>query len=231
MRSGIVCGRCCGWYRIPGWLVFTILAACGRSQPQWPRHPEWVFDTKLVFLSEDLVSAPPAPPLTQFPIVFPYISGDLYGVPTTGDLLNPTLRSDYHLHLDLNQAQDGLAKSLEETDFSLSYLHIVPSDARIARLAPMVLQAQGIEQIGRTDWVDELTRRRLLLVYFDRPATIKGSTTALGKPLRYEVRAERAGYVWISPETGSQGVTYRAVQWPAEVILAVTPLENAVTHK
>jgi len=45
-------------------------------------------------------------------------------------------------------------RSLQPTEFSLDYLKIDPPDTRIARLAPLALQTDGIEQVAAADWID-----------------------------------------------------------------------------
>ena len=132
------------------------------------------------------------------------------GTPTTGDFINQTLEPDYHFTIDLNRSHQALLASLEPTDFSVSYLHIEPADARVARLAPMVLQADGIDPVGRTQWVDGDTRRTVMLLYFDRPARISGG--------KFAIRAPAAGYVWV----GLDADVYTAVPTPARLLLAVT---------
>ncbi len=163
------------------------------------------------------------PPLarTQFRLFFPYIAGDIYGSPTTGDFINPTLGADYQFEIDLNRSHKALLASLEPTELSVSYLHIEPATARVARLAPMVLQADGIEPVGRTDWVDGESRRTLLLLYFDRPASIQGVGSARGKRLRYAVQAASAGYVWVGLQLGTEENVYTVVPAPSRLLLAV----------
>jgi hypothetical protein len=207
-------------------LLPAVLVACG-PQPDEPRHSDWVFRAKLAFLSEDLTEQRPALPPGQFRLVFPYIAGDLYGAPTTGDFIHPIPAAGDSFEIDLNRGQQALLSSLEPTEFSLSYLQIMPREARIARLTPMALQADGIEQIGHTDWVDPGSKKRLLLVYVDRPASITGQTTVGGHSVRYQLRAESAGYIWIECLTDSEGDIYRVVPKPAQLILAITP----DTHK
>ena len=126
-------------------------------------------------------------PPAEFRLFFPYIAGDIYGSPTTGDFINPTVDADYRFEIDLNRSHAALLASLEPTQFSLSQLHIEPAGARVARLAPMVLQADGIEPVGLTNWVDGDSRRTLLLLYFDRPATISGRVSAAAS--RYGIRS------------------------------------------
>jgi hypothetical protein len=126
--------------------------------------------------------------------------------------------------MDLNHSHESLVRSLEPTEFSLSYLHIEPKEARLARLAPAVLQADGIDPIGTAQWLDPSSARPLLLVYVDRPARITGQTLARGVTVRYDVSVEVPGYVWIDMrEEPGGGRVYQVVPRPNEVVLAVTP--------
>jgi hypothetical protein len=190
-------------------LVLLLLGpgACAKAPP--PRA-EWVIHSQLVFLADDGMTQLPPPPQTQFRLFFPYIAGDIYGAPTTGDFLNPTLRPDYHFEIDLNHNHQALLASLQPTDFSVSYLHIEPADARVARLAPAVLQADGIEPVGRTQWLDGDTHKPVMLLYFDRPASIVGN----GK---YSIHTRAAGYVWV----GQVGDTFTVIPTPPRLLLAV----------
>lgn len=193
------------------------LAACGRTPPD---RPEWVIDSRLVFLSDDLSTQRPPVPLNHFRLTFPYIAGDLYGSPTTGDFFQPALGRDYRFRIDLNRTQQALSASLEPTNFSVSYLHVQPAEVRLARLAPLMLEADGIEQVGRLDWFDPDSRRELLLLYLDRPATISGGTVVRGRPLRYAVHAAAAGYVWVGRQSKADEDVYTALPKPARVLLA-----------
>lgn len=189
-------------------LVLVALSACQKAPP--PRT-DWMIHSRLVFLSADLKTERPPLAQSQFRLSFPFIAGDIYGAPTTGDFFNPTLGPDYRFDIDLNHGHPALLKSLEPTDFSVSYLHIQPADTRVARLAPMVLQADGIEPVGRTEWLDGDSGRTLMLLYLDRPAAISGG--------KYAIRAPASGYVWV----GLVGDTYTVVPRPAHLLLAVTP--------
>jgi len=186
---------------------------------------DWVIHSRLVFTGADLRAPRPAAPVGSFRLSSPYVIGDLYGVPGTGDFIQASVASDYSFVMDLNHGYASLLRSLEPTEFSLSYLHIVPKEARIARLAPAVLQADGIDPIGTAQWLDRASARPLLLVYVDRPARITGQVLARGVPVRYDVRVEAPGYVWIAMRSApGGGLDYEAVAPPREVLLAVTPL-------
>jgi hypothetical protein len=204
-------------------LAVVVIGLCGCGQAQRKRIPQWVIHSRVMFLSEDLRSEREPLPLNAFRLWFPYVAGDLYGPPTTGDFIQPKVNADYTVELDLNSSYEHLQRSLQPTEFTLPYLRIDPPQARIARLTPLALQVDGIEQVGITDWVDPRSKDRLMLVYLDRPARITGSTVTKGRTLRYDVRAASAGYVWIGRVSSADGDIYTTVGKPDHVVLAVTP--------
>jgi hypothetical protein len=212
--------RLCSVFLVSVWAALW-LSGCHQAQPD---RADRVIRSKLVFLSEDLATERAPLPPGQFRLFFPYVAGDIYGSPTTGDFLNPVVGADYRFQIDLNRSHAALLASLEPTQLSLSQLHIEPAEARIARLAPMVLQADGIEPVGLTNWVDGDSRRTLLLLYFDRPATICGRVAGGGKPMRYSIHAVAEGYVWVGQEQGADENVYEVTPAPARLLLAVTPI-------
>ena len=92
-------------------LTLLVLVACGKLAHHTQSLPDPVIPARLVFLSGDLSTPQTPPPLARIRILFPYISGDLYGAPTTGDLLNPQIGADYTFSLDLNKAHEALLAS------------------------------------------------------------------------------------------------------------------------
>jgi hypothetical protein len=211
------------WCRAVLLLGLTVLALSGCHHAQ-PDNPDWIIRGKLIFLSEDLASERAPLPLATFRLFCPYIAGDIYGPPTTGELVNPTVGPDYRFEMNLNRTQAALLASLQPTELSLSYLHIEPGEARIARLAPLALQADGIEPVGRTQWVDADTRQPLLLLYVDRPARIFGRSGAGARPVRYAIQVTAPGYVWVGRQAGADEDVYAVTPKPARLFLAVTPL-------
>ncbi len=204
----------------------TLLALTGCHKADRDR-PQWVIRSQLVFLSEDFGSPREPLPAGRFRLLFPYIAGDIYGSPTTGDFFNSPLDADYRFEINLNRHHELLLASLEPTEFSLSYLRIEPAEARVARLAPMILEADGIEQVGRADWFDPDSGRALLLLYLDRPATISGRGVARGRPLRYAIRVAAPGYVWVGQQSNADENVYAVTPKPARLLLAVTPLDKS----
>ena len=207
-------------------VALAAVAACSKADREADHRPGRVIRSRVVFLSEDLQTGREPLPLGAFRLWFPYIAGDLYGSPTVADYLQPVIREDYTFEIDLDRGHDGLVASLQPTEFSLPHLKIDPPDARIARMTPQALEADGIEQVGVAQWVDASSMEPLMLVYIDRPAAITGSMTTSGGVVRYDVRADAPGYIWIGGREGPDGAwTYVARDAPESVILAVTPKE------
>jgi hypothetical protein len=200
----------------------SALAGCGPSDSE--PHRGWVLHSRLQFFSPDLQVAQDPLPRNNFRLFFPYIAGDLYGPATTGDFIRPVINADYTFEIDFGRVQPDLERSLQPTEFSLDYLKIDPPDARIARLAPLALQPDGIEQVATTDWIDASTHERLMLVYVDRPARITGALVRDDYTIRYNVRAARPGYIWIARRQTDDGEQmYTEVEKPESVVLALTP--------
>lgn len=188
----------------------AILVACSEPVPE-PRA-DWVLRSKVEFVGESL-------PANAFRLWFPYVVGDFYGAPDTVDFIQPTLQPDGTLEVDLNKGHDQLLTALEPVEFTVSYMKIEPAQARIARLTPMAMQADGIEQVGTTEWIDADSKRRLLLLYADQPCRIYGGP--------YDIRIASAGYVWVAEIAGPDGKqTYAAIAQPARLALVITPTKS-----
>ncbi|MFO7277445.1 MAG: hypothetical protein DIU56_010455 [Pseudomonadota bacterium] len=198
-----------------------LLSACGRSEPE-PRR-DWVIHSRVVFVTEDFASEREPLPRNAFRLWFPYVSGDLYGSSNVPDYARPELAEDYSFTLDLNRGHPGLLRSLEPTAFTYRQLSITPAEARFARLTPQILEADGIEQIGTVEWLDARTREPLMLIYFDRPATITGALGSPPQEFRYDIRATEPGYVWVRRQSNEAGFVFTTTERPEEVLLAVAP--------
>ena len=203
-------------------LVANVLAGCddGGAKP----HRGWVLHSQVRFLAPDFQTAREPPPRNTFRLFFPYIAGDLYGPATTGDFIHPVINADYTFEIDFNRFHQDLLRSLQPTEFSLEYLKVDPPDTRIARLAPLALQTDGIEQVAAVDWLDAVSHERLMLVYVDRPSRITGALVRADYTIRYNVRAAAPGYVWIARRQTDEGEQmYTEVAKPETVVLALTP--------
>jgi len=165
------------------------------------------------------------PPVGGYRLIFPYIIGDFYGPADTGSFVAPVSSTRSGFTLDLNRTQEVLEKELGPADFSLRFLEILPRDARIARLAPIALQRNGIDPVGRVEWLDAHSHEPLMLVYVDRPARIAGAITRGGETIRYDIRAARREYLWIGGvAVGEHETLYTVVPRPRHLILTITTL-------
>jgi hypothetical protein len=191
--------------------LLVALAACSRG----PHHPDWVIHSSI-----EVVGPPPA---GGYRLIFPYIVGDFYGSPNTGAFVVPVSRTSGGFTLDLNRTQEALESELAPTDFELRFMRITPHDARLARLAPVALQRDGIEPVGTMDWLDAPSGKSLMLVYVDRAARIEGAVTHGGNAFRYDIRVVKPGYVWIgATRTGGHDTLYTTVPPPRQPVLTIT---------
>ena len=206
------------------WLALTslaLLSACGpREDTPAPKRADWVLQSKVQFFEADAKTPRPAPH-EDLRLWVPYVVGDLYGAPNAGELAPVTLKPDMSFSLDLNKSHEKLALALVPTEFSQKWMKIEPASARIARLSPFVLPVDGIVPVGTCEWLDVDTHDKLMLVYLDRPARIRGEIVYEGRSLRFDIASEEAGYIWIRQPEGSG--EYRMAPWPGRVILAVMP--------
>lgn len=174
----------------------------------------------MIHSSIEIVGPPPA---GGYRLIFPYIVGDFYGSPNTGAFVAPVSRTSGGFTLDLNRTQGALESELGPTDFELRFMKITPRDARLARLAPVALQRDGIEAVGTMDWLDAPSGKSLMLVYVDRPARIEGAVTRGGNVFRYDIRIAKPGYVWIGAiRTGGHDTLYTTVPRPQQPVLTIT---------
>ena len=201
--------------------ILLCLSACSANEePAAPAREDWVLQSHVAFLAAD-GKTPRNAPAESLRLWVPYVVGDLYGAPNAGELAPVTFKPDLSFVLDLNKSHENLAKVLIPTNFSQKWMIIEPAEARIARLSPFVLPADGIVPVGVAEWLDADTGTKLMLVYLDRPARLRGEIVHEGRNLQFDITATEAGYLWIQQPEGS-GV-YRKATWPGRVVLAVMP--------
>jgi hypothetical protein len=197
------------------------LGACGRREPPpEPVRADWVLQSRVAFFEADRKTPRPAPK-ENLRLWVPYVVGDLYGAPNAGELAPVKLKPDLTFSLDLNKSHEKLALALVPTEFSQKWMTIEPKEARVARLSPWVMPADGINPVGLCEWLDIDSGDKLMLVYVDRAARIRGEIVYEGRSLRFDIEAPEAGYLWIRQPEGSG--EFRVAPWPGRVLLAVMP--------
>ena len=207
-------------FRIAAVAMLCLSACSAPEEPAAPVREDWVLKSHVAFVAAD-GKTPRQAPAERLRLWVPYVVGDLYGAPNAGELAPVTFKPDLSFVLDLNRSHENLAKVLIPTEFSQKWMIIEPATARIARLSPFVLPADGIVPVGVAEWLDADTGSKLMLVYLDRPARLRGEIVHEGRNLQFDITAAEAGYMWIQQPEGS-GV-YRKATWPGRVVLAVMP--------
>jgi len=179
--------------------ALVLLPGCTRV----PEHADWVIHSAVEVIGP--------PPPGGYRLLFPYVVGDLYGSANTGYFVVPVSSGAGGFTLDLNRTQRALEAELTPTAFSLGFLKITPADARIARLAPLALQRNGIDPVGTVQWQGAPGGPALMLLYVDRPALIAGVFSRGGQTIRYDIRAAQPGYLWIAGLRRGAGETLYTV--------------------
>ena len=206
------------------WVLVALAGLAGCGQVDTEAHHGWVLHSQVKFFSPDFQVTSEPLPRSAFRLIFPYVAGDLYGPATTGDFIHPLLSADLTFDIDFGRIQKDLLRELQPTEFRLEYLKIEPAEARIARLAPLALQPDGIDQVATANWIDGATHEQLMLVYVDRPCRITGALVRNDHTVRYNVRAAAAGYIWIAGRQTADGEhMYTEVAQPETVYLGLTP--------
>jgi hypothetical protein len=191
--------------------LLVLLSACTKhSDDAVPPHEDWIIESAVTF------RAAPKEPLRLW---MPYVVGDIYGSPNAGEISPVVLRPDFTFTLNLNLGYSKLERALVPTEFSQKWMTIEPKEARVARVSPFVLPVDGIAPVGTSEWLDQESGARLLLIYLDRPARIRGEIVHEGRSLSFDISAREAGYLWVrQPEHSGE---YTVVPRPKRLVLAV----------
>ena len=172
-----------------------------------------------MFLGAD--GSPREAPRGAMRIWAPLLVGDMYGSPNEGEPVAMTLRPDLTFRLDLNGAGKTIEKGLVPTRFSQKWMAVEPAEARVARVIPFVLEADNIGPMGTAEWLDQSSGAKLILLYVDRPAKIRGDIVYESLRLQFEIDAAEAGFLWVQQPEGNG--TFRAAPPPEKLVLAVYP--------
>jgi hypothetical protein len=205
-------------------VLLATLCSCGGGEPPAPlvvpARLDWIVHSQVSFLAADLKTPRPVP-AEKLRLWLPYVVGDLYGAPNAGELAPVALKSDLAFSIDLNESLASLEKSMVPTEFSQKWMFVEPADARVARLSAFVMPVDGIVPVGTSEWLDADSGVKLMLIYLDRAARIRGDIVFEGRSLRFDIDAKEAGYLWIRQPAGSG--EFRVVPRPARLVLAVMP--------
>ncbi len=202
-------------------LLSVALGSCGAPKDDASaQRAELIIHSHVTFVAEDGKTLRAAPQ-ESLRLWMPYVVGDFYGAPNAGEIVPVELRPDMSFSINLNAAVPLIKKALIPTAFSQQWMAIEPAVARVARLSPFVLPADGIVPVGVCEWLDPDTGAKLMLIYVDRPARVRGDIVYEGRNLQFDIEAKEAGFLWVHQPAGS-GI-FRTAPRPAKVVLAVMP--------
>jgi len=203
-----------------GFAAALLVSCAPKTEDADPPHEDWVIESQVIFPEKEGRSARPAP-TERLRLWVPYVVGDIYGSPNAGEIAPVSLRANLTFTLNLNLGYLKLSRALVPTEFSQKWMTIEPKDARVARVSPFVMPVESIAPVGMSEWLDTDTGARLLLIYVDRPARIRGEIVHEGRSLRFDITATEAGYLWVrQPEQSGE---YTVVPRPKHLVLAVVP--------
>lgn len=138
--------------------------------------------------------APPEP-RRAVRLVFPFIPGALYGSPQRVGAFMTTTDADLRFRLEVSAQSSQV--DLAATSSSVAGVEVEPSTARFVRIGTFPFDAESGEPIGGGGWVDPITREAVLLVYVDRPCTIRGSARFGDMTLEHDLSFSRVGFHWV----------------------------------
>ncbi len=197
------------------------------SEP-FTENPDWVFTSRVQFVQEDMTTPRPQMSQGQFKLWFPWIGGNLFGEPTTNDLIQPDLNPDYQFTIDLNKSRQHLIRSLDVANLASLDLTVEPADLRIARVATFTLKPDLSERVGYSAWKDgDNAADGYVLAYFDRAGRITGTQKFDDAERRFDVAVPAAGYYWLRNRKLSEDrVEMTVAARPQNLVLAVAPLND-----
>ncbi len=197
------------------------------SEP-FTENPDWVFTSRVQFVQEVMTTPRPQMSQGQFKLWFPWIGGNLFGEPTTNDLIQPDLNPDYQFTIDLNKSRQHLIRSLDVANLASLDLTVEPADLRIARVATFTLKPDLSERVGYSAWKDgDNAADGYVLAYFDRAGRITGTQKFDDAERRFDVAVPAAGYYWLRNRKLSEDrVEMTVAARPQNLVLAVAPLND-----
>jgi hypothetical protein len=150
------------------------------------------------------------------------ISGEIYGTAQT-EFKTLGIRS-FTVAIPMTEIERFSVKSATglTSAAAAAGLALVPSDARLLRVATVLLSNDPQWHSAATNLADSLTKKTLVLVYFDRPCRLSGAviTHPSGGGTRtddYDVVIEKAGLNWLETTKVGEDSHLKVRHAPASV--------------
>jgi len=130
------------------------------------------------------------------------ISGEIYGS-AQAELKTLGIGSSTTIAVPWTELEKFSAKSATVLSSAATAggFTLTPSDARLVRIATIILSKDPEWHSATTNLTDSLTKKTLLLVYFDRPCQLSGTVithpSGATRTSNYDVVIEKAGLNWL----------------------------------
>jgi hypothetical protein len=178
-------------------LIAATLTGCSTqgSRPTVAAEPVTRLESSAEFVDVDhRVIAPPEPRRAAI-LVFPFIPGALYGSPQSKGAFMATTDADLRFSLEI--AAQSSQVDLAAATSKVAGVVVEPESTRFVRMGTFPFDAQSGEAIGGGGLVDPITREAVLLVYVDRPCTMRGTAKFGDATLEHDLRFSKVGFHWV----------------------------------
>ena len=183
-------------------VIFIFLAGCSTIPPTADLSDDRpVRELSLTIEYVDTNNDPVAPEYhpDNVVLVFPHIPGEIFGSPSGDPILITPVSVGDRVVLDLAKAKQALAGELAplKPGPNTEGLAITPADVQFTRVGTFPHHARTFENIGGGSFTDPVSRKSMILMYFDRPCTLTGAVAADGSVFHHAINIPQPGFHWI----------------------------------
>lgn len=132
-------------------------------------------------------------------LVMPVVAGGVFGEVGRIPLLSREVQPGETFDLDLASLKGPMAKSAApwgDTEANRP-LVVSPIETRLARLGTFTAEGKNPTKVWQTMFVDSRNSDRLLLVYVDRPCSIRGENSHGGETFDHVIDFPSSGLHWV----------------------------------
>jgi len=175
-------------------LALMLLQACAplKSDPAYSTAR-----IKATLVTERLEDMRKGTPSAMLRADFPAIQGDIFGTPSTASLISIPVAIGLDFTIDIAEWEKRFGQIAQApVDSVLKEVRLEPRATRIARVGTFLYdQRHGVP--GGVGFKDVATGDHLLLVYFDRPCSMRGILGARDEAADIDIRVSKAGMSWL----------------------------------
>lgn len=140
--------------------------------------------------------------LADQPIVFyfPVITGGVFGIPMEDNSIEIfVMDKNNKIQFDLDKVEKKFAKNAEKLRDGFRELGLKPNPKRtkLARMGSFARHVEDINHVKGTLFKKPDSDEMLLLVYFNRKASLSGDITLGGEIYKHDMSIPRKGFYWL----------------------------------